>query len=119
MIATARAQLVTLLATVAPTHPAWPAPLALPCVVLTEADPFVTEGATFGEVALQFEALLMVRPGSPTAMVDQLDQLTAATLTAIAGEYEWSAGGYSTLTTPDGQSILTARVTITTTKETP
>lgn len=117
-IAAARAELVAILAPAAPGRVGgtFPAPLSLPCVVIGHGSPWI-EPLTFGESAVSWSILLVVRPGAGPTMLGSLDAMTQHALELLAAADLPGTAEAPEIITVDGQqaSALACRITTTTT----
>lgn len=91
--------------------PTVPEQLRPPCVLLTEADPWVTLDR-FGGPSLRFAATVVARPGDNAGVIRTLDEAVAGLLT-LANRYGLEVGAY-VAADHNGQTYLTAPATLTT-----
>lgn len=109
LVSAARAEVATTLADLdIPVHTTVPARLVAPCCLLGEGQPFL-EAETYGTMLARFQAVLIARPGSNTAVTDQLDQLVSL---AITTDPTLVVERYETVTHA-GQEYLTAVISLT------
>lgn len=93
-------------------HAAPPERYDLPAGILTEADQFLTPD-TFSSWTVGWSLIVIARPADNMVQIDWLDQAITDLLPALAAEgLGASVGPYTTMTTADGQPVLTATVTI-------
>lgn len=95
-------------------HTTMPDRVKPPCVILTEGTPLATTDQTFGALTLTFEAAVIAAPTTAAAAVERLDALTDALIQGLWADYQPTVTAYTTLTGPDTQPYLTARIDLTT-----
>lgn len=112
----ARADILDALKAAAPGVPVldtMPPTLYPPCLILTEADPFITTGNTLAALDVHFEAIALVAPSSDeTVMLADLDALVSPLVEGLTPGYLDTVSGYQTFTFANQQPIYGARLTL-------
>lgn len=96
-------------------HPNIPDRIVPDCVVMTPADPWITD-AGYGRARVRLEVFILLGKGTNAAQVDRMEALTVSVLSTVVGDTDW---GVEEVTAPHtaeigGLNLLATRLTVAT-----
>lgn len=98
-----------------PVHTVMPPVLHAPCVLLLEADPFITHDDAHGAL-VTFELIALAAPSpDETRLLSGLDTLVGILVERLWHEWRPEVSSYQTFTFATGEPHLGARLTLTST----